>query len=88
MNSGIAQVRPHKAKVFDETVESKDTNKMTQIQSTTNQATAPIAPIDPTSIIQSDSPTAAILAIAILFSMLVSGTSGLIRVIVVTRSFR
>jgi hypothetical protein len=47
-----------------------------------------IAPIDPTPIIQSESPTAVILAIAILISILISGITGLVRVIVVTRSCR
>jgi hypothetical protein len=54
----------------------------------TNQATSQIAPIDPTSIIQSESPTAVILAITILISILVNGITKLVRVIVVTRSVR
>jgi hypothetical protein len=62
---------------------------MNQQQPTlTHQATSQIAPIDPTPILQSESPTAVILAIAILISILVSGITGLVRVIVVTRSFR
>ncbi|MCL6436311.1 MAG: hypothetical protein K6T90_19295 [Leptolyngbyaceae cyanobacterium HOT.MB2.61] len=62
---------------------------MNQQQPTlTHQATSPIAPIDPTPIIQSESPTAVILAIAILISILTSGITGLVRVIVMTRSFR
>jgi len=64
-------------------------NQMNQQQPVSTQQTVlPIAPIDPTSIIQSDSPTAVILAIAILISMLISGITGLVRVIVVTRSCR
>jgi hypothetical protein len=54
----------------------------------THQATSQIAPIDPTPIIQSESPTAVILAIAILISMLIGGITGLVRVIMMTRSFR
>ena len=51
----------------------------------THQATSQIASIDPTPIIQSESPTAVILAIAILISILVNGITKLVRVIVVTR---
>jgi hypothetical protein len=54
----------------------------------TSQATSQIDPIDPTPIIQSESPTAVILAIAILISILVNGITKLVRVIVVTRSVR
>lgn len=62
---------------------------MTQQQITSTQpTTSSIAPIDPTSIIQSESPTAVILAIAILISILVSGITRLVRVIMVTRSCR
>lgn len=60
---------------------------MTQQQpKLTHQATSQIAPIDTKSIIQSESPTAVILAIAILISILVNGITGLVRVIVMTRS--
>lgn len=63
--------------------------QMNQQQPTlTYQPTSQIAPIDPTPIIQSESPTAVILAIAILLSILVSGVTGLVRVIVVARSYR
>ncbi len=62
---------------------------MNQQQSTlTHQSISQIAPIDPTPIIQSESPTAVILAIAILILILTSGITGLVRVIVVTRSRR
>jgi hypothetical protein len=62
---------------------------MNQQQPTLNhQATSQIAPIDPTPIIQSESPTAVILAIAIFVSILISGITGLVRVIMMTRSFR
>jgi hypothetical protein len=62
---------------------------MNQQQSTlTYPASSQIAPIDPTPIIQSESPTEVILAIAILISILVSGITGLVRVILVTKSCR
>jgi hypothetical protein len=62
---------------------------MNQQQPTpTHQITSQIVPIDPTPIIQSESPTAVILAIAILISILVSSITKLVRVIVVTRSIR
>lgn len=62
---------------------------MTQQQLTATQpATSSFAPIDPTPIIQSESPTAVILAITILISILVSGITGLVRVVMVTRSRR
>lgn len=62
---------------------------MNQQQPTSTQQIVPqIAPIDPTPIIESESPTAIILAIAILISMLVGSITGLVRVIVVTRSSR
>jgi hypothetical protein len=62
---------------------------MNQQQSKLTQQIAPsIAPIDPTPIVQSESPTAVILAIAILISILISGITGLVRVIVMTRSCR
>lgn len=62
---------------------------MNQQQPTsTHQATSQIAPIDPTPIIQSESTTAVILAIAIFVSILISGITGLVRVIMMTRSFR
>jgi hypothetical protein len=54
----------------------------------TNRATSQIDLIDPTPITQSESPTAVILAIAILISILVNGITKLVRVIVVTRSVR
>ncbi len=47
-----------------------------------------IAPIDPMPIVQSNSPTAVILAIAILISILVSSITGLVLAIVMTRSRR
>lgn len=62
--------------------------QMNQQSTLTHQATSQIAPIDPTPIIQSESPTAVILAIAILISILTSGITGLVRVIVVTKSNR
>ena len=54
----------------------------------TNQTISPIAPIDPTPIAQSESPTAVILAIAILISVLVSGITSLVRAVMVRRSLR
>jgi hypothetical protein len=61
---------------------------MNQQPTLTHQATSQIAPIDPTPIIQSESPTAVILAIAILISTLIGGITKLVRVIMMTRSFR
>ena len=62
---------------------------MNQQQPTlTHQTISPIAPIDPTPIVHSESPTAVILAIAILISILISGITGLVQVLVVTRSGR
>jgi hypothetical protein len=49
----------------------------------TNQTVPPIAPLEPTSIAQSDSPTAVILAIAILISILIGSITGLVRVIII-----
>jgi hypothetical protein len=54
----------------------------------THQTTSQITPIDPTPIVQSESPTAVILAIAILISILTTGITGLVRVIVMARSCR
>ena len=54
----------------------------------THQTAAQIIPIDPTPIAQSDSPTAVILAVAILLSILLGGITGLVRVLVVARSGR
>jgi hypothetical protein len=52
---------------------------------TSTQPTLPlIAPIDPTSIIQSTSPTAVILAIAILIFITLGSITGLIQVILAT----
>jgi hypothetical protein len=54
-----------------------------------NQSVAQMSPIDPKPIVEhGESPTSIILAIAILISILVSGITGLVRVIVVTRSGR
>jgi hypothetical protein len=59
---------------------------MSQQQATATQPTTPaIAPIDPSSIVHSESLTAVILAIAILISILVSSITGLVLVILVTR---
>jgi hypothetical protein len=52
------------------------------------QVVPPTAPIDPALIAKSESPTAVILAIAILISMLISGITGLVGVIMMSRSFR
>jgi hypothetical protein len=57
-----------------------------QDQPITTQNSAPVLPIDPTPIAQSESPTAMILAIAILISLLTSGITGLVQVIMLTRS--
>ena len=48
-----------------------------------------IAPIDPQPIVEhGESPTAIILAIAILISMLFSGITGLVRIIVMSKNYR
>jgi hypothetical protein len=59
--------------------------QMSQDQpTTTNQTIPPIAPIDPTTIVENgESPTAIILAIAILIAILLGSMTGLVRVIVV-----
>ncbi|MBW4541589.1 MAG: hypothetical protein KME43_20950 [Myxacorys chilensis ATA2-1-KO14] len=56
---------------------------MSQNQLTTaNQSIPPISPIDPTLIIEhGESPTAIILSIAILISILVGSITGLVRVV-------
>jgi hypothetical protein len=46
----------------------------------------PITPIDPTPIVQSASPTAVILAIAILISILLGSITGLIQVILLVKT--
>jgi hypothetical protein len=46
MNSGIAWVRPQTTKFFNEIVEPKQINTMTQLQSTTNAFTTLIPSID------------------------------------------
>jgi hypothetical protein len=62
---------------------------MTQAKATSTQQTvSPIAPIDPTPIIQSESPTAVILAISILISILVGSITSLIQVIMMTKTSR
>jgi hypothetical protein len=62
---------------------------MNQQQPTlTHQATSQIDSIDLAHVIHSESPTAVILAIAILISILVNSITKLVRVIVVTRSVR
>jgi hypothetical protein len=67
--------------LFDETVALKGSTQMTQIQSNTNQTAHSTVPIDPTPFIQSESPTAVILAISILISILLGSIAGLIQVI-------
>ncbi len=59
--------------------------QMSQTQpTTTNQTIPPIVPIDPTPIVENgESPTAIILAIAILLAILLGSMTGLVRVIVV-----
>ncbi len=49
------------------------------------QPTTPIAPIDPKPILQSESPTGIILAIAVLISILLSSVAGLVQVIMVAK---
>lgn len=63
---------------------------MIQQQPTSTQQTVPpITPIDPAQIAKhGESPTAIILAIAMLISMLLSSITKLVRAIMVTRSFR
>ncbi|HEY9797172.1 MAG TPA: hypothetical protein V6D30_16135 [Leptolyngbyaceae cyanobacterium] len=60
---------------------------MSQAQpTTTNQTLPPIAPIDPTTIVENgESPTAIILAIAILIAILLGSVTGLVQVIVTGR---
>ena len=60
---------------------------MSQAQpTTTNQTIPPIAPIDPTTIVENgESPTAIILAIAILIAILFGSVTGLVQVILVGR---
>ncbi len=60
---------------------------MSQTQPTiTNQTIPPIAPIDPTPIVENgESPTAIILAIAILIAILFGSVTGLVQVIVIVR---
>jgi uncharacterized membrane protein len=61
---------------------------MNQEQLTSTQPTVtPVIPIDPTPIIQSESPSAVILAISILISVLLSSLTGLIKVLVMKRSW-
>jgi hypothetical protein len=53
---------------------------------TTNQTIPPIAPIDPKTIVENgESPTAIILAIAILIAILLGSVTGLVQVIVTGR---
>jgi hypothetical protein len=52
----------------------------------TQQTPLPIAPIDPTPIVQSTSPTAVILAIAILISILIGSITALIQVILLVKT--
>jgi hypothetical protein len=55
----------------------------------THQGIPMIAPIDPQPIVEhGESPTAIILAIAILISMLFSGITGLVRIIVMSKNYR
>ncbi len=55
---------------------------MTQQPTSTQATVSQITPIDPALIVKSESPTAIILAIALLISILVSGITGLVRVLV------
>jgi hypothetical protein len=61
--------------------------QMSQTQpTTTNKTIPPIAPIDPTPIVENgESPTAIILAIAILIAILLGSVTGLVQVIVTGR---
>jgi hypothetical protein len=72
--------------LFDETVGLKEITQMTQIQPNTNQPAHSTVPIDPTPLIKSESPTAVILAIAILISILIGSISGLIQVILLVKT--
>lgn len=87
MNSGIAWVRPQKTKFFNEIVEPKQINIMTQTQATTNSSTTLISPLVFTSIFESKSSTvllrsliglaevmAILLSIAFLPSMITADT--------------
>jgi hypothetical protein len=69
--------------LFDQIVELKETTQMSQIQTKHNPNTIS-SPIDPMPIVQSTSPTAVILAIAILISILLGSITGLIQVILAT----
>ena len=57
---------------------------MKQQQTITNQTVPTIAPIDPKTIVEhGESPTAIILAIAILLAIMISSMTGLVRVILI-----
>jgi hypothetical protein len=71
--------------LFDQTVELKETAQMSQIQPKHNPNTIS-SPIDPTPIVQSTSPTAVILAIAVLISILLGSITGLIQVILLVKT--
>jgi hypothetical protein len=72
-------------KLFNQTVELKETTQMSQIQPKQNPNTIS-SPIDPSPIVQSASPTAVILAIAILISILLGSITGLIQVILLVKT--
>jgi hypothetical protein len=59
---------------------------MTPAKATSTQQI--VTPIDPTPIIQSESPTAVILAIAILISILIGSITGLVQMIVMFKNSR
>jgi hypothetical protein len=62
---------------------------MNQQAITKSQSVAQMSPIDPKPIVEhGESPTSIILAIAILLSVFVSGLTGLIHIILATRSPR
>jgi hypothetical protein len=61
---------------------------MSQQPTTTSQPIAPIAPIDPEPIAQSDTSTAVILAVAILLSITIGSITQLVQVILTTNKSR
>jgi hypothetical protein len=87
-NQAILQIAPIDPKFImqSESLTVVKVIHMNQQQPTlTNQTTLQIALIDPKLIIQSESPTAVILATTILISILVSGITVLVQVIMITK---
>jgi hypothetical protein len=62
--------------------------QMNRQHNSTHQAISPISPVDIIPIIQSESPTAIILACTILIAVSIGGITGLVRAIIGTKKFR